>query len=289
MSRQDKRHTLEADIVSGAAAEATKRHEADLFDRVGAERLEKLHDSASYPDHVASDRYRKAFFDYCMARLPKPKRALDLGTGQGTWAVRLARHAEEVTAIDLGEQILEVARNYAETVALNNITFLRGDAEDTGLDDDSYDIVGYFSLLMLLPDPEVGLNEAHRLLTPGGHLLLETLNAESLMYKFYYRPRHQRGQSAHARLRFMTYDELAEMLERCGYEVEHVSVSWSVIDWLVSRACGLARRGHGLGVLLPAFRVYYAATFRIGRWLGRHKRLRPFFREFHILARKPMG
>jgi hypothetical protein len=86
----------------------------------------------------------------------------------------------------------------------------------------------------------------------------------------------------------MILDDVTALLEGCGFDVKHVSLGWSAVDWAIARACGLGRRFTALRFLLPSARVFYAVTVPTSRWLGRHKRLRPLFREFHILARKPV-
>ena len=53
--------------------------------------------------------------------------ALDVGSGQGAHALRLARHAERVVATDVSERALELTRLNAALNGLDNIETRHGD------------------------------------------------------------------------------------------------------------------------------------------------------------------
>ena len=99
-----------------------------------------------------------------------PLNILDAGTGTGYFAILLARAGHRVTGIDMTPSMIEEAK---KTAAEENvkITFLVGDAQDTGLPADSFDAVVTRNLTWTLPDPEQAYREWQRLLKPGGVLL----------------------------------------------------------------------------------------------------------------------
>tara|TARA_B100000686_G_scaffold348329_1_gene439099 strand:- start:973 stop:1734 length:762 start_codon:yes stop_codon:yes gene_type:complete len=103
--------------------------------------------------------------------LVKPRcHALDLGTGRGEVARGLVRHGATVTAIDNDMALLEVARgiNIAESA---RIDYLEANAEATGLDDASLDLVVAGKTWHVF-DAKAVAAEAHRLLRMSGHLLI---------------------------------------------------------------------------------------------------------------------
>jgi 2-polyprenyl-3-methyl-5-hydroxy-6-metoxy-1,4-benzoquinol methylase len=61
----------------------------------------------------------------------KGKRVLEIGCGIGTDTINFARHGAYVTAVELSEKSLEIARQRAEVYGLqNHIRFYLGNAEE---------------------------------------------------------------------------------------------------------------------------------------------------------------
>lgn len=99
------------------------------------------------------------------------KRVLELGSGFGDMALWLSHRGAEVSAIELGEGLVEQSKRLA---ALNNktIDFRAGDArEPFPFPDQSFDMVcGFGFLHHLEPEPLAKLlAEVRRVLKPGGH------------------------------------------------------------------------------------------------------------------------
>lgn len=102
-----------------------------------------------------------------LAERARPGRALDLGSGGGHVAYRLAAHARSVTAVDLSAAMLDAVRETARQRGLSNIETLIASAEDLPFDDASFDfLVSRFSVHHW-SDWTQGLREARRVLTPG--------------------------------------------------------------------------------------------------------------------------
>jgi len=96
--------------------------------------------------------------------------AIELGCGTGYVSGWMARLGANVTGIDISENQLATARRLADDHGAN-ITFLHGNAEETGLPDASFDFAISEYGAAIWCDPDVWLREAHRLLRPGGHLV----------------------------------------------------------------------------------------------------------------------
>lgn len=98
-----------------------------------------------------------------------PGRVLDLGTGFGAIATRLAARGCEVVGIDRDEDVLAAAEAIAATAGLGTrLELLRSDAATVPLEPGSFDLVVASLLLQHLSNPERVVEEAFRLLRPGG-------------------------------------------------------------------------------------------------------------------------
>src|SRR5213595_4142570 len=71
-----------------------------------------------------------------------PLRVLDLGCGDGTTAVPLARLGAEVVGIDIARNLVEAGNKRAAAVGLSRLKFQEGDAcHLAGVDDHSFDLI----------------------------------------------------------------------------------------------------------------------------------------------------
>ncbi|ALK06322.1 SAM-dependent methyltransferase [Methanosarcina thermophila MST-A1] len=100
----------------------------------------------------------------------KGLKVLDVGTGPGFLALLFAEMGNEVTAVDLSNNMLEKARRNALKRSLK-IDFLQGDAENLQLPDAYFDVVVNKYLLWTLPDPRKALMEWRRVLKDGGKII----------------------------------------------------------------------------------------------------------------------
>jgi ubiquinone/menaquinone biosynthesis C-methylase UbiE len=102
---------------------------------------------------------------------------LDVGCGTGNFSRDFARSvgpAGLVVGIDLSETML--ARAVADTrdAGLEQVAYVRGDAERLPFRDQSFDGVCCFAAINLFADPMAALDSMTRVLTPGGRLALFT-------------------------------------------------------------------------------------------------------------------
>ena len=102
------------------------------------------------------------------------KRVLEVGCGIGTDTINFARAGAEVTAIDLSERSLEIARKRATVYKLTNINFVHANVEELAaiLPATRYDLVYSFGVVHHTPHPETALRQMLSFLTPGGTLKL---------------------------------------------------------------------------------------------------------------------
>ena len=105
------------------------------------------------------------------------KQALDIGCGGGIYTKALAEMGIPfVTGVDSSEVMLEAATENCRS--RKGIRFHRGDALVTGLASASCDLILERALIHHLPELQPCFSEAHRLLGPGGVLLIQDRLAE---------------------------------------------------------------------------------------------------------------
>ncbi|MDJ0341164.1 methyltransferase domain-containing protein [Streptomyces sp. PH10-H1] len=112
-------------------------------------------------------------------------RVLDVGPGQGTQALRLARAGHQVTGLESDPAMLDALRaalavepeGIRERVALQE-----GDGRETGrhFGPGSFDLVLCHGVLMYMTEPDPMLAALARVLAPGGLLSLLVRNGDAL-------------------------------------------------------------------------------------------------------------
>jgi 2-polyprenyl-3-methyl-5-hydroxy-6-metoxy-1,4-benzoquinol methylase len=96
------------------------------------------------------------------------KKVLEIGCGIGTDTINFARAGAQVTAVDLTEQSLQVARQRAKVFGLEDrIQFIQADAEklSESVPVQPYDLVYSFGVIHHTPDPNRVLDEIRKYVT----------------------------------------------------------------------------------------------------------------------------
>lgn len=96
-------------------------------------------------------------------------RVVEFGCGTGTTAVVHAPRVKSYRAIDVAENMIEIARSKATEAGLSNIEFTVGTLEEPNAPDASCDAILALNILHLVPDLEGTLATVARMLVPGGH------------------------------------------------------------------------------------------------------------------------
>lgn len=102
-----------------------------------------------------------------------PFRALDLGSGDGTTALPLARLGGEVMGIDIARNLVAAGNRRAAEAGLSRLKFLEGDACNLeGVADDSFDLTLTVFGAMFAPRPFEVAKEMVRVTRPGGRIVM---------------------------------------------------------------------------------------------------------------------
>ena len=105
---------------------------------------------------------------------------LEVGCGIGVDSIRLAKCGFDVTAVDLTESALQVAKEFAVRRDVN-INFQLGNAEGLDFPDANFDAVYSFGVLHHTPDIGKAVAEVRRVLKPGGTAYVMLYHRDSIV------------------------------------------------------------------------------------------------------------
>src|SRR3984893_17531532 len=106
-----------------------------------------------------------------LAQLSAGETVLDLGSGGGIDVLLSARRVGptgKAYGLDMTDEMLELARQNQRQAGAENVEFLKGEIEQIPLPDGSVDVIISNCVINLSGDKRKGLEEAFRVLRPGG-------------------------------------------------------------------------------------------------------------------------
>ena len=108
----------------------------------------------------------------------KGKKLLEVGCGTGRILLPLAKTGVECYGVDAAKNMLSRLQKKAAQMNVK-IHFKQGDIEKIPFKANTFDAVYTMHVLMHLPDYKKAVNSMHRVLKPGGTLVLDFPNANS--------------------------------------------------------------------------------------------------------------
>jgi ubiquinone/menaquinone biosynthesis C-methylase UbiE/DNA-binding transcriptional ArsR family regulator len=113
----------------------------------------------------------QAFGQMLLRALP-PLTVADLGAGEGLLSELLALRCRKVIAVDNSERIVAFGAAKAKKNGLKNLEFRLGDLQSPPIEPESVDLAILSQALHHAEDPAAAIAAAHRILKPGGQLLI---------------------------------------------------------------------------------------------------------------------
>jgi demethylmenaquinone methyltransferase/2-methoxy-6-polyprenyl-1,4-benzoquinol methylase len=189
MSQADDMKTNRS-VEAGHGAGPSRKEAPQMFDRI-ADRYDLLNRLLSLRRDVY---WRRRLVDF----VPEGQnlRLLDLATGTADVALTLCQRCPRITSaigVDMSETMLQLGQQKVVAASLEErITLKRDDATNLDIDSDSFDCVTIAFGIRNLTDFRAGLSEMHRVLAPGGRLLiLEFSIPSNRLVRWFYLPYFQ--------------------------------------------------------------------------------------------------
>ena len=133
---------------------------------------------------------------------------LDLGTGTGSILSLLADRCHDGLGLDSNRSMLAVARSRLDGPSHGHLHVQQGDLLDLATLDRKFDLVTIHQVLHYLDDPSAALQEAGRVMLPGGRLLVVDFAPHD--HEFL------RKEHAHRRLGF-SHDAMRRWMQEAGF------------------------------------------------------------------------
>ena len=112
------------------------------------------------------------------------KKVLDVGCGGGILAESLAQRGAQVTGIDMGDAPLGVAKLHQLESGLA-IDYQKSTAEDFAKQhENAFDVVTCLEILEHVPDPSSVVQACAKMVKPGGHVFVSTINRNPKSFLF---------------------------------------------------------------------------------------------------------
>ena len=201
--------------------------------------IEKIHSSFSaQAKDFESERMnfsKQEYLDYTIRAIQarKTDALLDAAAGTGACGRSLSPLVASVVCLDATAAMLQQGRAMAEAGGLSNIRFVQGYVEQIPYPDAAFDIVITRLAFHHFPEMERPFMELHRVLKPGGKLVIIDMEAaeEDL------RDREDRIETMRdpSHVKNRSRGEFAALYERYGYSVkkmEHTDIAVSLDAWM---------------------------------------------------------
>jgi ubiquinone/menaquinone biosynthesis C-methylase UbiE len=162
---------LREQVSATAGADQDGRRLKNVLARRQSKSQEFFESTAGQWDKLRADLFGNASHLQAVPALVDERWTVgDLGCGTGQVASALAPFVARVIAVDRSGEMLQAARRRLRDVP--TVEVRRGELEALPIADEELDAATLLLVLHHLPDPAAALSEAHRVLKPGGRLVI---------------------------------------------------------------------------------------------------------------------
>jgi L-amino acid N-acyltransferase YncA/SAM-dependent methyltransferase len=187
---------------------------------------------------------------------PRPgETVLDLGCGGGLDVLLAARRvgpAGKVYGLDASAEMLELAKANAAEAGVGNVEFLHAAIEDVPLPDAGVDVIVSNYVINLSADKPRVLDEAFRVLRPGGRLVIADVIAEDGLAPD---RRAEAERLVGCALGTLTEADYRDLLARAGFGTYTVTRQRAVVDGLHAAIIQARRPAAPPGILIRPMRA----------------------------------
>ncbi|PID94218.1 MAG: methyltransferase type 11 [Bacteroidetes bacterium] len=121
----------------------------------------------------------RLIYEFIKAPLTKEMQVLEVGTGTGLIAKKIADRVQHVEATDFSEEMIATAQ---KTAYPSNIHFSCANIFKLPFDNQTFDVVVASNMLHIIPEPEKAMTEIKRVLKPNGLLIAPTFLWKELRF-----------------------------------------------------------------------------------------------------------
>jgi len=185
---------------------------------------DSMNASARFTNEAGLARLREA-----VASTPE-MRVLDLACGPGIVSEALASSAALVVGIDLTPAMLQRARARAAAGGLANVACVYGECAALPFASASFDVVVTRSAVHHFAEPATALSEAHRVLRPGGALVIsDVVSSEDHQQSALHNAFETLRDPTHVRM--LPRSEMLRLVTHAGFHVESSTATTAVRDF----------------------------------------------------------
>ena len=190
--------------------------------------LEFSEDSYGFVHEVRSRLEARRLLRYCKG-MPADARILDVGCGDGFHLSLLRDYGPKgwtLRGVDVDERATALGRE-------RGLDILTGTLDDVRIEDSSVDLVYTLQTLEHVAEPDTFLRSIHRVLTPGGRLVVVTDNTRSFDFTLF-RRRYWGGYHFPRHWYLFNKSNLRRLADKTGFDTEVIKTVVSPVNWVYS-------------------------------------------------------